>query len=257
MKKILAQIDIIKKPVETKVEEAPYLCLDKAIIRREMNSMFQLLYSSMDRRLFDVLTFYRDKGLLDSLLKRQSITVMSLGCGQCDELYPLSQFFAQNGVEIRFVGMDIDDRSVGVARRRFQKISGVSFLVQDFTQMKYEESSTLEGSIDFFILRHPETGAQASAAPSFYKLTNNIIPFFASDDSYLFSSFYFRQELDNLTKNGLKDSYVIQKKIKWNENLSKEDMCNPTEIIKRGLIFYGGQLFVPDQYSLLAKVLRD
>lgn len=49
----------------------------------------------------------------------QAIDLLNLACGHCEEAAVLAAFFGRGGRKVRFFGMDVRDREVETARRRY------------------------------------------------------------------------------------------------------------------------------------------
>jgi len=54
-----------------------------------------------------------------------AIDLLNLACGHCEEAAVLAAFFSRNGRRVRFFGMDVRDREVETANRRYEATENV------------------------------------------------------------------------------------------------------------------------------------
>lgn len=136
----------------------------------------------------------------------ETINLLNLACGHCEEAAVLAAFFGRHGRRVRFFGMDVRDREVETARRRYQatenafrklgvpKLRGdegegeAQFIADDATKLGgYRE---LPGEYDLIFLRHQNVWHDRDIWRRIYEFALARLP----QHGYLVITSYFDRE---------------------------------------------------------------
>lgn len=164
----------------------------------------------------DMIQLWRMLGKLSARLPRppgpagsgRPIDLLNLACGHCEEAAILAAFFGRGGRRVRFFGMDVRDREVETARRRyaateaaFRRLgvpqlrgetdsdgTGVEFVADDATKLAgYRE---IPREYDLIFLRHQNVWHDREIWRRIYEFALARLP----EHGYLVITSYFDRE---------------------------------------------------------------
>jgi len=65
--------------------------------------------------------------------------IADIGCGGGDMLRVMADWASKNGFKCKFLGIDANDHTIGMARENLKNYSNISFLTQNVFDQKFEE----------------------------------------------------------------------------------------------------------------------
>ena len=135
-----------------------------------------------------------------------AIDLLNLACGHCEEAAVLAAFFGRDGKRVRFFGMDVREREIETARRRYQatenafrklgvpnlrrgdREDGAQFIADDATRLAgYRE---IPAEYDLVFLRHQNVWHDRDIWRRIYEFALARVP----DHGYLIITSYFDRE---------------------------------------------------------------
>ena len=126
-------------------------------------------------------------------VQKESIRVLNLACGRADETNVLAEALAPHCSQLEITGIDIRNREIGEAKRRWKNhpLASIHFFTQNASQLSHVRS--LDGPYDVVFIRHQNfwNGAEA-----WLKIYDNALHRLSKGGLLIITSYFDREHFE-------------------------------------------------------------
>ena len=133
---------------------------------------------------------------LEKRKDQQSITIVNLGCGVCEEIPALNRYLSERGKKMIYIGIDINPHCINEAKNRYSNYPGSTFYCLDASSLEIIQKEIpllKDGSADLLLTRNAEIASKA-ACVAYYKMILIVIPTLMAKNSLWVTTFYTSYE---------------------------------------------------------------